>query len=113
MDKRCPRKLKDYPDSWCPQAVIRLKAIRNAGRELTEEEEALLPGCPWAVDCRTANYCFHQYINQVLPEKPLSDIEIAGLLNISIDAARKLEKNAMSKLKQDLIMQELGSDLGS
>jgi hypothetical protein len=46
MDERCPRRLEEMPDSWCPLAVMRLKAIRNAGRELSEEEEALLPGVP-------------------------------------------------------------------
>ena len=39
MDCRCPRKLKQLPRAWCPLAVLKLKALRNAERELTEEEE--------------------------------------------------------------------------
>lgn len=38
FDQRCPRKLDDAPDTWCALAVQRLKALRHAGRELTEEE---------------------------------------------------------------------------
>jgi hypothetical protein len=87
-----------------------LRAIRNAGRELSEQEEALLPGCPWAISCGTACYCFFKYMEDVLPEKSLSDIEIAGLLNVSIDVVKKLEKSAINKLKQDEIIQELGQD---
>jgi hypothetical protein len=45
MDKRCPRALKSMPSEWCPLAVMRLRAIRTAGRELSEEEESRLPGC--------------------------------------------------------------------
>lgn len=109
MDSRCPRQLKVFPDSWCPQAVIRLKAIKNTGRELTEEEEALLPGCQWAIACRVANYCFHQYVNDTLPDKTLTDIEIAGLLGISVDVVRRLEKLAMVKL-QDSNLQDWRND---
>lgn len=108
MDSRCPRDLDEFPETWCEYAVIRLKAIRNANRELTEEEEAALPGCPWAISSQGANYCFFAYIQNVLPEKALADIEVAGLLNISIDTVRKVEKSALSKLRQDTTIQELG-----
>ena len=56
MDKRCPRHLEVFPDSWCPQAVMRLKAIRNASKELTEQEEAKMVGCPWAINNQCSNY---------------------------------------------------------
>lgn len=100
MDKRCPRRLEQMPDSWCPLAVMRLKAIRNAGRELTEEEEALLPGCPWAVDHQLAHYCFFEYLTNYTSEKSISDIELAALLNVSIDTVKKIEKQALSKMRE-------------
>jgi len=100
MDDRCPRQLEDMPESWCPLAVLRLKAIRNAGRELTEQEEANLPGCPWAVDHQLANYCFWKYISEYTGDKAPSDMEIASLMNISTDTAKKTEKNAISKFRE-------------
>ena len=90
----------------------RLKAQRNAGRELTEAEEARLPGCPWAISNQCSNYCFFQYVDTVLPEKPLADIEVAGLLGISVETVRRVEKTALSKMRADEIIQELGEDLG-
>lgn len=100
MDERCPRQLEEMPDSWCPLAVQRLKAIRNAGRELSEEEEAALPGCPWAVDHQLANYCFFKYIAEYSADKPLSDMEIASLNNISIDTVKRTEKSALHKIRE-------------
>lgn len=100
MDKRCPRRLEDMPDSWCPLAVLRLKAIRNAGRELTEEEEALLPGCPWAVDHQLAHYCFFEYLTKFTTENSISDIELAGLLNVSVETIKKIEKSALTKMRE-------------
>ena len=99
MDKRCPRRLEEMPDSWCPLAVMRLKAIRNAGRELTEEEEALLPGCPWAVDHQLAHYCFFEYLSKYTSDKSVSDIELAALLNVSVDTVKKIEKTALTKMR--------------
>jgi hypothetical protein len=110
MDDRCPRQLEEFPETWCPQAVIRLKAIRNAGRELTEEEETLLPGCPWAINCQVANYCFFQYVEHILPEKPLADVEVAGLLNVSVDVVKRTERSGLSKMRQDETIQELGEN---
>lgn len=89
---------------------MRLKAIRNAPQELTEDEESRLSGCPWAINCQVANYCFFQYVEHVLPEKPLADVEVAGLLNLSVETVRRLERSAMAKLRQDPMLQELGSD---
>ena len=99
MDKRCPRQLKDLPDSWCSLAVLRLKAIRNAGRELTEEEEANLPGCPWAVQHQMSNYCFFNYVQSFTGDKVPSDLEIASLIGVSIDTVRKTEKVALTKMR--------------
>lgn len=100
MDARCPRRLEDMPDNWCPLAVLRLKAIRNAGRELSEEEEALLPGCPWAIDHQLAHYCFFQYLTTYTTEKSVSDIELAALLNVSVETVKKIEKTALSKMRE-------------
>lgn len=107
MDKRCPRYLEEMPDSWCPLAVMRLKAIRNAGRELSEEEEALLPGCPWAVDHQLAHYCFFEYLIKFTSDKSVSDIELAALLNVSVETVKKIEKTALTKMRTHSSFSEL------
>lgn len=101
MDGRCPRKLETHPDSWCPLAVLRLKAVRNAGRELTEEEEAKLPGCPWAVNHQLANYCFFKYMNDFGSDTPPSEAEIAHYLNLSLDTVKKTQKDAIQKVREE------------
>jgi len=98
MDSRCPRKLENMPEAWCPLAVMRLKAIRNAGKELTEDEESKLPGCPWAVNHQLAGYCFFKYIAEYTADKPPSDIEIASLNSISVETVKQTEKRAINKL---------------
>lgn len=113
MDDRCPRNLKNSPENWCPLAVLRLKAIRNAGRELTEEEEAKLPGCPWAVNHQLANYCFFQYAKEYGDGTACSDIEIASLLYLSTETVKKAEKIAISKLREDSKFKELKENLDS
>lgn len=110
MDSRCPRNLEEMPDSWCPLAVLRLKAIRNAGRELTEEEEALLPGCPWAIDHQLAHYCFFKYLTEYTSEKSVSDIELAALLNVSVETIKKIEKTALTKMREHKSFSDLKSD---
>jgi hypothetical protein len=112
MDKRCPRRLEDMPDTWCPLAVLRLKAIRNAGRELTEEEESKLPGCPWAIDHQLAHYCFFKYLSEFTQEKQVSDIELAALLNVSVETIKKIEKNALAKMREHHSFSSLKSDTG-
>jgi len=99
MDDRCPRALKEMPNTFCPLAVTRLRAIRTAGRELSEEEENALPGCPWAVNSQTANYCFFKYIDELAAEHTLSDVEVAALNCLSVDTVKKVEKEAMAKIK--------------
>jgi hypothetical protein len=108
MDKRCPRQLSETPGSFCPLAVQRLKALRHAGRELTEEEEALLPGCPWAVNHQLANYCFFKFIGNFTPDdKPLSEMEIAHFCNISMDTVKKIEKKALQKMRESPVFKEV------
>lgn len=99
MDDRCPRQLEFLPENFCPLAVMRLKAIRQAGRELTEDEESKLPGCPWAVNHQLANYCFFKYIKEYAADKPPADIEIAALNCISVETVKKIEKTALTKIR--------------
>jgi len=99
MDPRCPRALASTPDSFCSLAVNRLRAIRTAGMELTEEEENTLPGCCWAVNSQTANYCFFKYIDEFASEQTLSDVEVAALNCLSVETVKKVEKEAMTKIR--------------
>ena len=99
MDKRCPRALEKFPTSYCPLAVMRLRAIRTAGRELTEEEESNLPGCPWSVNHQMSNYCFFDYIKNFSGDKQPSDIEVASLNCMSVEAVKKTEKIALNKIR--------------
>lgn len=108
MDSRCPRRLTNYPEEWCPLAVQRLKALRHAGRELTEEEEMRLPGCEWACNHQMANYCFFKLIDQHLPSRrQLSDVEVAHYCSISTDTVHKVELQALNKLRSSDDMKEL------
>jgi len=111
MDRRCPRGLKCMPDEWCPLAVLRLRAIRTAGRELSEEEEAKLPGCPWAVNHQLANYCFFKYIQDFTGDKPPSDVEIASLNCLSVEAVKKTEKSALNKIRDAEQFKSLKEDM--
>lgn len=111
MDPRCPRALEVLPDDWCPLAVMRLRAIRTAGRELTEEEESKLPGCPWAVNHQLANYCFFKYIKDYAGDKAPSDMEIASLNCISTEAVKKTEKTALNKIREATQFKELKESL--
>lgn len=111
MDPRCPRQLEEIPDSWCPLAVLRLKAIRNAGRELSEEEESMLPGCQWAIDHQLAGYCFFKYLQEyATQDKSISDMELAALLNVSVESIKKIEKTALAKMRNHEIFDELKTD---
>lgn len=106
MDSRCPLELECQPDSWCPLAVMRLKAMRNAGRPLTEEEEAKLPGCPWAINHQLANYCFFNYMSKYM-DKNLSDKEMASLMEISEEEVKVIQQNAFKKMKDSKAFKEL------
>ena len=107
MDRRCPRKLNELPDCFCPLAVLRLKALRNAGYELSEDEEKKLPGCQWACNHQLANYCFFKYLSDFLPDKTPSEMEIAHFLNISAETVRRIEKRAIEKIRNTPVFREL------
>jgi len=108
MDPRCPRHLPSLPSNYCPLAVQRLKAIRHAGRELTEQEESELSGCPFAVNHQLANYCFFKLIEDFIPDdKSLSEMEIAHFCNISVDTVKKIEKKAIQKMRESDVFQEI------
>ena len=103
MDARCPRKLDELPCEYCPLAVLRLKALRNNEEELTEEQEAKLPGCPWAVNHQMSNYCFFNYVADYLGNAP-SDKEIAHMNNVSVQTVKQTTNEALDKVKEfDLI----------
>lgn len=107
MDERCPRQLSYHPDEWCDLAVIRLKALRNAGRELTEEEESNCPGCPWAISHQLAGYCFFKYASDYLPDSSPSDIEIAYANSLSVETIKKVEKKALEKIKKSKMIKDM------
>ena len=106
MDSRCPRKLDYLPCEYCPLAVLRLKALRNSSDELTEKEEALLPGCPWAVNHQMSNYCFFNYIKEYLNNTP-SDKEIAHMNNVSTETVKEVIKEALDKVKEFELIKDL------
>lgn len=111
MDPRCPRNLDSTPETFCPLAVVRLRAIRTAENELSEEEENKLPGCPWAVNSQMANYCFFKWLEEFASETTLSDVEIASLNCLSIETVKKVEKEALNKLRSRQEFQQLKEDL--
>jgi len=112
MDLRCPRKLKDFPTEWCSLAVLRLKALRNADKELSEEEENNCPGCPWAIAHQLSSYCFFKYAVEYLHESTVSDVEIAYLNSISVETVKKIEKIALEKFKNSGMVREMVSICG-
>lgn len=107
MDPRCPRQLKQLPRRFCPLAVQRLKAIRYSDKELTEEEEANLPGCKWAVYDQMSNYCFFSLINDLANRQQLADVEIAHIVGLSGNTIRTIEKQAINKIKNDEAIKEI------
>jgi len=109
MDPRCPRKLDNLICEYCPLAVLRLKALRNSPDELTEEQEAKLPGCPWSIAHQLSNYCFFNYVKDYLSEVP-SDKEIAHMNNVSVETVKKIESKAMEKIKEMDIIKDMNND---
>ncbi|MHA1676324.1 MAG: hypothetical protein ACTSU6_04020 [Candidatus Njordarchaeales archaeon] len=109
IDSRCPRKLDNLPCQFCPLAVLRLKALRNSEKELSEVEENLLPGCPWAVNHQMSNYCFFKYTKDYLHNSP-SDKEIAHMNNVSVETVKGIEKEALVKIKEFKIIKDMKNE---
>jgi hypothetical protein len=108
IDQRCLRNLDSMPETWCALAVQRLKALRHAGKELTEEEEEKLPGCKYAVNHQLANYCFFKLVEDFIPEDHnFSDMEVAHFLNVSIDTIKKVEKKAVQRMRDSHTFKEI------
>jgi len=110
MDSRCPRKLEELPCEYCPLAVLRLKALRNNEEELTEEQTALLPGCPWAVNHQMSNYCFFNYTAEYLNGATPSDKEIAHMNNVSVESVKGTIKKSLEKVKEFELIKDLGNN---
>lgn len=100
--KKCPRQLKNIPETWCPLAVLRLKSIKALGREPTEDEEAKMPGCPWAVSHQLSGYCWFKYEANHMEEHSQSDHNIAALLQLSPETIKQTANNALDKIKEQL-----------
>lgn len=123
--KRCLLKLDDLPKYWssggqklhyCPLAVTRLKAIRSAraeGREITQEEEANLPGCPWAVKSQMSGYCWFVFEASQIPDSPMLDADISAVLDIPIDQVKQAGASSINKMQSDSQIKEIKSFLGS
>lgn len=121
----CLLKLEDLPKAWgsggqrlhyCPLAVTRLKAIRAlraTGSQVTETEEAGLPGCPFAVKSQMSGYCSFIYEARFMPDTPLLDTDIAAMLEISIDQVRIAADSALAKIQADPTIMEIKESLGS
>jgi hypothetical protein len=107
MDPRCPLGLEEYPESWCKLAVLRLKSIKNSNiKELTEADEAKMPGCPWAVFDQYSHYCFFQYIKEK-QDSPASESELLAMLGISSQQIKLAEQRAVAKYKQSSLYNDI------
>ena len=121
---RCPLQLSDLPKSWesggqrlhyCPLAVTRLKAIRAKraeGSKVSEEEEAGLPGCPYAVKSQMSGYCGFIYEARFMPDTPLLDSEISAMLDIPVEQVKIAAESALAKIKLNPEIIEIKSAAG-
>jgi hypothetical protein len=99
MDPRCLRCLKEFPDSVCPLAVERLKAMAKMSRNTPYSQEKELPGCPFYVLNKESNYCFFMYIFEN-ESKEHSIIEACELLCITQAAVYESLRRGIAKLKK-------------
>jgi hypothetical protein len=90
---------------------MRLKAIRALGKAPSDEEEQVLPGCPWAIDNQMANYCWYVFEAKRLNEG-LSDTEIAANLGLSVDEVKKTAASALQKLQKSSFVGDLRESHG-
>ena len=113
MDDRCLLGLHSMPENICYAAVRRLQAIKTAGKQLTEEEVSVLPGCPWAIQHQRSHYCFFKYLKDYIKENPPSEQEMAHMLHCSIEDVKKAERSAMSKVKSSRFIDSLKNNFDS
>jgi DNA-directed RNA polymerase sigma subunit (sigma70/sigma32) len=56
------------------------------------------------------HYCFFEYLAKFTSDKQVSDIELAALLNVSVDTIKKIEKAALTKMREHKSFSELKGD---
>lgn len=88
-------------------AVLRLKTVRGSKKELTEEEEAKQFGCPWAIDDQMSGYCWFAYEAFNMSETPVSDVNIAAMLHVSVDTVKKTADKAIQKIQSHESIKEI------
>lgn len=120
----CPLQLSDLPKSWemggqrlhyCPLAVTRLKAIkalRASGSNISETEEAGLPGCPYAVKSQMSGYCGFIYEARFMPDTPLLDSDIAALLDLPVEQVKLAADAAILKIQSNPQILEIKEAIG-
>ena len=70
-----------------------------------------MPGCPWAVNSQMANYCFFKYLDEFAGDVTLSDVEVASLNCLSIETVKRVEREALNKIRGREEFQQLRDDL--
>lgn len=95
MDERCPRGLESFPTEICPEAVKRLKAIRNGQGDI----QNLKIGCDWYIQDKASHYCFFKYMADNDGESR-DTIEIASLLSATQASVYSSLAKAIEKVKE-------------
>jgi hypothetical protein len=105
MDCRCPRGLRRVPKVFCPLAVARLRWMEGLGREPTEDEEEVAPGCPWSIRNHSASFCFFKFMENI--EEPLTESQISHQLCLSEHSIKKSKDIALCKLAKTEVFAEI------
>jgi hypothetical protein len=103
----CPARNTSRPAEPCPRALERIHAIQAEGVRSKIDPDSL-PGCPWAINSATHQYCFWVLCQEL--DEPLSDREICNLLGINQQTLEKTLQSALLKL-QAMKGTEVMSDL--
>lgn len=90
MDSRCPRKLKNMPDTPCEEGRKAVDASRN-GKEA---------GCPWSVADQESCYCVWKYLDQ--EGRPTDAAKTARLAMINETEIKTIEAK-FKKLAQEIL----------
>jgi len=78
MDNRCPRKLKSYPQTCCPEGKKAVDAARQ-GKEA---------GCPWYIASHEASFCWFKFSHD--ESRPVEPNRIAQLLMIDDSEVKRI-----------------------